>query len=63
MSTWYRLHIEGDTAEPTRFATMGQIRTEQRRLAREYGRTIAEIEAMSYIVTEDEYRAEQAEGR
>ena len=52
----YRLHIEGVETEPTAFATMALLRAEQRRLAKEYGRSFAQIEAMSYIIDEQEYQ-------
>ena len=52
----YRLHIESDETEPTAFATMAEVRAEQRRLAKEYGRSFAQIEAMSYIIDEQEYQ-------
>jgi hypothetical protein len=61
MSTGYRLHIEGVDAEPTAHATMESVHAEQRRLARQYGRTAHQIEALSYIITEAEYQAERAE--
>jgi hypothetical protein len=61
MKKGYRLHIEAMTTEPTRFESMADVRVEQRRLARKYSRTLKEIDAISYIVTEEEYQAEQAE--
>lgn len=61
MSTGYRLHIEADTAEATAHATMASLRAHQQDLARRYERTIAEIEAMSYVVTEADYQTERAE--
>jgi hypothetical protein len=60
-ATGYRLHIEADETEPTAFRSMAEVRTDQRRLAKEYDRTFAQIDAMSYIVTEEEYQAELAE--
>jgi len=57
----YRLHIEGTEAEDAYYRTMADLRDMQRTLARESDYTIAEVEAMSYVVTEDEYRAELAE--
>jgi len=56
----YRLHIEANETAPTAFRSMAEVRAEQRRLAKEYGRTFAQIEAMSYVVTEEEYQAELA---
>jgi hypothetical protein len=58
---YYRLHIEGDSSEATAFRTMAELRAEQRRFAKEYDRTFAQIDAMSYVVTEEEYQAELAE--
>ena len=58
----YRLHIEGMETEPTAHATMAGVRAEIRSLARQYGRTIAEVTRMAYVLTEAEYQAElQAE--
>ena len=54
----YRLHIESDEAEPTAFRTMAEVRAERRKLAKEYGRSFAQIEAMSYILTEEEYQTD-----
>ena len=54
----YRLHIESDETEPTAFATMAEVRAEQRRLAKEYGRSFAQIEAMSYVIGEEEYQTD-----
>jgi hypothetical protein len=51
----YRLHIEGQDTVPAAFESMEQVRLEQRELAKKYGRTFAEIERMSYILTEEEY--------
>jgi len=61
MKKGYRLHIEATETEPTAFRSMAEVRTEQRQLAREYDRTFAQIDAMSYIVTEEGYQAEIAE--
>lgn len=61
MKKGYRLHIEATETEPTAFRTMAEVRAEQRRLATEYDRTFAQIDAMSYIITEAEYQAELAE--
>lgn len=59
--TGYRLHIEGDDCEATAYQNMADVRAEQRRMAKEFGRTYAEIDAISYIVTEAEYQAERLE--
>ena len=56
----YRLHIESDEAEPTAFATMALLRAEQRLIAKECDRTVAQIEAMSYVLTEEEYQTDLA---
>lgn len=55
-ATGYRLHIEADETEPVAYRTMAEVRAEQHRLAKEYDRTFAQIDAMSYIVTEEEYQ-------
>lgn len=60
MKKGYRLHIEADESEPLAFADMAELRAHQKDLAKEYGRTFAQIERMSYIVTEDEYQKEIA---
>jgi len=59
--TGYRLHIEGTEAYDAYYRTMADLKAEQRSIARESDYTIAEVEAMSYVVTEDEYRAELAQ--
>ena len=59
--TGYRLHIEATETEPTSFRSMAEVRAEQRRLAKECDRTFAQIAAMSYIITEEDYQAELAE--
>jgi len=59
--TGYRLHIEGTEAEDAYYRTMADLRDMQRSIARESDLTIAEVEAMSYVVTEDEYQAELAQ--
>ena len=55
MKNGYRLHIEGRSEEPIAFRNMKEVRKEQKSLAREYGRTIKEIDAMSYIMTEETF--------
>jgi len=59
--TGYRLHIEADESEPAAFRNLAEVRAQQRRLAKEYDQTFAQIDAMSYILTEAEYQAELAE--
>ena len=61
MKKGYRLHIAESNSEPTAFRSMAEVRAEQRRLAKKYYRTFAQIDAMSYIVTEEEYQSELAE--
>lgn len=55
----YRLHIEADEAEATAFRTKAEVKKEIRRLAKEYGRTVRELEGMAYVITEVEYQEEQ----
>ena len=54
--TGYRLHIEATETEPTHHETMAEVHTEQRRLAKEYGRTYQDVVAMSYVMSEAEYQ-------
>ena len=61
MKNGYRLHIESTETEPNAFRSMAEVRAEQRILAKKFDRTFAQIDAMSYIVTEEEYQAELAE--
>ena len=61
MKMGYRLHIEATETAPVAFRNMAEVRAEQHRLAKEYDRTFAQIDAMSYIETEENYQSELTE--
>ncbi len=52
----YRLHIEA-TETAIKFRTMAEVRAEQKKLAKQYQKTFDQIDAISYIVTEEEYQS------
>ena len=56
MGKSYRLHWEGQDAEPEVFATMKEVRKEIARQVRENGLSIKKATEFAYILTEKEYQ-------